>query len=737
MLPSPRQDTLLSAHTPSSSSAAPSAKALGKRRLDEAMEGDSPPPPTASTTRPAAAPVAAVKKQERRVTRSSLGGASAGTNEAGVSDSERAQAALYLPVDTRILLTTRQPANVTIHPPSSASSSVEPLRPHPVPPSPDAVANGTPQQIAVGDAAEQPLFRLLGELELLPPRGARHALPAEADSSDAFYLRLHRYPEVLEKRASRLERERLIHERSKLINELEELRGRTWVYAGNSAGGRAEEERQRKIKEMQDRLARYDALLPNQPRKSNFLNLSVGTAGPPSAATTGAPLSRRDSHTRTESPSATGLSTSRSRREPVHRPPTPMSATASQAGGGGTKIRIKFGAPTAPAASTSSRRASRSFAVVAAAADEEDELLSDDGEEEGGHGDASRYTIRGELRKGPKRDRRAERARAEERRRLGLPARASISKALTGKSGIQRRSGGARRRSSRSYGAGDGDGDEDEDDESEEQEDDQLDGEEGGRDEWDGYDSETGRPLRPSTSRNPAQLVRRRLPDSFFHSASLRDAVMASHGPNARRASTRVAYAFGERLPDAALLHAADFEPRGGVAGDEDDDEDGYSRTTLEAMVQERSLERHGETMVLLDGRVLPKSALDVWRDGPLAVSPVRRSVASSMAPSAAAQGSSASDAGSTVTGSSRLVPPAAPLARRSGALWASDGSPSVSNAPSPAPTSPPATLLRPPAFEDPPPPRPCRPDSAPSSPQRSQAPAVPPMSLAMPMQQD
>jgi hypothetical protein len=61
---------------------------------------------------------------------------------------------------------------------------------------------------------------------------------------------------VLEKRASRLERERLIHERSKLINELEELRGRAWVYAGTSAGGRAEEERQRKIKEMEERLAR-------------------------------------------------------------------------------------------------------------------------------------------------------------------------------------------------------------------------------------------------------------------------------------------------------------------------------------------------------------------------------------------------------------------------------------------------------------------------------------------------
>lgn len=89
----------------------------------------------------------------------------------------------------------------------------------------------------------------------------------QADTSDAFYLRLHRYPEVLEKRASRLERERLIHERSKLINEIEELRGRTWVYAGTSAGGRAEEERQRRIREMEERLARCVCLHPYLPKR--------------------------------------------------------------------------------------------------------------------------------------------------------------------------------------------------------------------------------------------------------------------------------------------------------------------------------------------------------------------------------------------------------------------------------------------------------------------------------------
>ena len=565
---------------------------------------------------------------------------------------------------------------------------------------------------------------------------------------------------MLEKRASRLERERLIHERSKLILELEELRGRTWVYAGTSTGGRAEEERQRKIREMEERLARfvlltrssrvtgcadpghvassrYDALLPNQPRKSNFLNLSVGTGAPPATSSTGAPVSRRDSHTRTESPSApvAGHSTSRYRRgEPPHRPPTPMSASAAQAGGGGTKIRIKFGAPSASASASvpaSPRRAGgrRPLAVTAggAGADEDDELASSGDEDDA---DASRYTIRGELRKGPKRDRRAERARAEERRRLGLPPRASIAKALTGKSGIQRRASGRKRAERRkSYADGDDDDEEEEEEDEETPDEEEEGGEgEGQADEWDGCDSETGRPLRRSaSSRSAAPLVRKRLPDSFFHSATLRDAVMASHGPNARRASTRVAYAFGERLPDAALLRVVEFEPRGGVAGDEDDDDEGFSRVTLEAMVQRRSLERHGETMVLLDGRVLPKSALDVWRDGPLAVSPARRgtatatataTAASSAAPSVAASvvQDSASDAGSPVTRSSSYqlagaAAAAAPHTSRSGA------SPSGSEAPPPR-------ALAPPAFEDPAPPPP---DRAPKA-------SGPPLSLAMPL---
>lgn len=79
--------------------------------------------------------------------------------------------------------------------------------------------------------------------------------PSQCDMSDAYYQRLHRFPEVLEKRSARLEVEKLISERNKLINELEELKGRGRVYAG-VLGGKAGEERKRKIEEGEKKLLR-------------------------------------------------------------------------------------------------------------------------------------------------------------------------------------------------------------------------------------------------------------------------------------------------------------------------------------------------------------------------------------------------------------------------------------------------------------------------------------------------
>lgn len=67
----------------------PSAKALGKRRLDDGAPDPPHDAPTSQVARPPAAPVEAVKKQERRVTRSSLGGASTADREASEADNER------------------------------------------------------------------------------------------------------------------------------------------------------------------------------------------------------------------------------------------------------------------------------------------------------------------------------------------------------------------------------------------------------------------------------------------------------------------------------------------------------------------------------------------------------------------------------------------------------------------------------------------------------------------------
>ncbi|BGO90006.1 hypothetical protein NBRC10512_001991 [Rhodotorula toruloides] len=619
---------------------APSLKALGKRRLDDAVavSPESSTPPLAKKPRPQPSQVQQVQKQERRVTRSSLGGAANGSREGSVVESEGAGQPAYLPSKTSILLTTRLPPNLARHPPSNPSLSIASTSAAAAtvdetvgqPPGSEAVADDAPRQKQEGDAAEKPLFRLLDETELLPARGTRHAAAPEVDTSDAFYLRLHRYPEVLEKRASRLERERLIHERSKLINELEELRGRAWVYAGTSAGGRAEEERQRKIKEMEERLARYDALLPNQPRKSNFLNLASTAAGP--APHSHSHPNRGDSRTDSPAPRTSGSRTRQARPSDLaFRPPTPVSASASQ-NGNRTTIRIKFGPP--------SRTASPSHSAYG----------SDAGL------DLDRYTVRGEPRKGPKRDRKAERQRAEMRRKMGLKPRASINKALGGggEGRKARRSGRAAARR-QSY-AEDKDDEEDEDDD---ETDEDAEGEEWDEEDWDAADPKRAR------ASQPAELVRLRLPDSFFHSAALRDSVIASHGPNARRSSSRVAYAFGQRLPDHALLRQAEFELHGGISGDAEDDEEGHSRTSLEQMVSMR-MQTHGEEVVVLDGRVLPKSAVDAWSKDPLHVSPVKK------APSVL------SDAGSNATSGSF----AAPALQRNGSRFFD--SPSVSRLVSP-----------------------------------------------------
>ena len=119
---------------------------------------------------------------------------------------------------------------------------------------------------------QKPAWRLLGVGDSWGR--SRHAGAAETvDTNDAFYHRLHRYPEILEKvrppalacgivltrsvtqRSAKVERERLIHERSKLILEIEEMKGRGWVYHG-AQGGKGEEQRRQRLAEAEERLQR-------------------------------------------------------------------------------------------------------------------------------------------------------------------------------------------------------------------------------------------------------------------------------------------------------------------------------------------------------------------------------------------------------------------------------------------------------------------------------------------------
>lgn len=141
-------------------------------------------------------------------------------------------------------------------------------------------------------ATEDPSFRLLSEAELLPPGRTRglQASPTKGPGgvpldADAHFQRLHRFPEVLEKRSKRREKERLIHARFNLRATLDALKntsdGKTvrsivaarWKEeaamgvqssAGNAGTGteleRLETTRQVMMKEIHETLKRCDRL---------------------------------------------------------------------------------------------------------------------------------------------------------------------------------------------------------------------------------------------------------------------------------------------------------------------------------------------------------------------------------------------------------------------------------------------------------------------------------------------
>ena len=115
------------------------------------------------------------------------------------------------------------------------------------------------------------------------------------DLSDTAFLRRHRFPEVLEKRSKRRERERLVHERFKLKHTIERLRSgdgiqhllptailRTVEGQGREHKARQiERSRRELLEEAEETIRRIDELL--KPRS---------TIGLPSQAASDAPLAK-------------------------------------------------------------------------------------------------------------------------------------------------------------------------------------------------------------------------------------------------------------------------------------------------------------------------------------------------------------------------------------------------------------------------------------------------------------
>ncbi|KAK4053500.1 hypothetical protein OIV83_001667 [Microbotryomycetes sp. JL201] len=466
---------------------------------------------------------AAATSVQKRVTRSSMGGP-------GSTSREDFQPKPYLPPGTPVLITVSLPSDARQFPIKLLPADEAML-------SADAIA-----QASTEGSSECRLLRSDDDFLTTSLLG-RSNVPV--DTSDAFYQRLHRYPEVLEKRSARLEKERLIHERNKLVMELEELRGRSWVYTG-AQGGKSEEDRRRRIREMEDRLARYDILLPNQPRKSNALNsVTHVTAG--------------EAKRRSESPAVSAKSRPGSRD-------------------GSTKIKLSFGGSSYGARGAPYRGGGKTKLPPR----RRPSHLADDDSSDGSGVNAVRQS------------------KGKSKARSIKPARPSDAK---------------RPRTSLNHW--------------------QLISE----DELD--DSDDGEHYH-----NP-NAKRIRLPDSFFSNPSLRDQYLASF--KSRRQSSRLLYAFGQRLPDE-VEHQEEFVPHGGTSGIlSEDTAPGFSQKTLEEMIAERG----GEKFAVVNGIVVPKSAVDAYGTGPVI------SVTNSMSKSAALERAAAmaAQAQTPISSSTALSP--------------------------------------------------------------------------------
>ncbi|KAH7338833.1 hypothetical protein B0J17DRAFT_628223 [Rhizoctonia solani] len=146
----------------------------------------------------------------------------------------------------------------------------------------EEVAENMRQQATI----QTPEYCLLSEVYQPSSRLRTRTETDTLDSSDAVYERLHRKPEMLEKRQRRREKDKLEHERYKLKERVEQLRAMDLHHfrgllpsshptPGTESNHELELIRNELLAHADDLIRRYDVLLPPDPRAANGQRLRL------------------------------------------------------------------------------------------------------------------------------------------------------------------------------------------------------------------------------------------------------------------------------------------------------------------------------------------------------------------------------------------------------------------------------------------------------------------------------
>ncbi|KDQ15620.1 hypothetical protein BOTBODRAFT_54513 [Botryobasidium botryosum FD-172 SS1] len=112
---------------------------------------------------------------------------------------------------------------------------------------------------------QTPEFTLMPEDGTVGSRLRARRAEESSDTSDAVYINRHRKYETFEKRQRLREKEKLIHERYKLKERIEQLRSMEARTFGGGTEGEAK--RRAMLRDAEELERRYDLLLPPEPRK--------------------------------------------------------------------------------------------------------------------------------------------------------------------------------------------------------------------------------------------------------------------------------------------------------------------------------------------------------------------------------------------------------------------------------------------------------------------------------------